>query len=215
MKKAVWILGVVVVALLVTGGIYGLQAKRSGRPVAIASILKSHITVPSGTALAMRLQTTISTKTANVGDRFQATVTAPVRVNGRVAIPTGAEVSGHVVVAEQPGKAGGRGQLQLAYDHLRFDGDSYALGSRSQVYLSRSGTKKDVEMIGGGAVAGGVVGGILGGGSGAVKGAVVGGAAGTGAALLTRGPQLEMESGTPLRTHLVRSMRVQATKQTV
>lgn len=213
MKKTVWILAFVVAGLLAAGGVYTLQAKHSGRPVGIARLLDTRITVPQGTALALRLQTALSTKTAHVGDRFHATVTTPVSVNGRLAIPVGAEVLGHVMLSGQPGKASGRGQLQLSYDRLRFAGHSYALGSRSHVYLSKSGTTKDVAMIGGGAVAGGVVGGILGGAGGAAKGAVVGGAAGTGASLLTRGPQLQLESGMALLTHLVGSMRVYRLRQ--
>ena len=129
----------------------------------------------------MRLHTTISTKTAQVGDRFQADVSAPVHVSGVLAIPEGSRVSGHVILAKQPGKASGRGELQLAYDEIGFDGRSYQLNTRSQVYTSKSGTTKDVALIGGGAVAGGVVGGVAGGKNDIAKGAAIGGAAGTAA----------------------------------
>jgi hypothetical protein len=161
----------------------------------------------------MRLQSTISTKTAQVGDRFQASVTSPVHVNGRVAIPEGSNISGHVIMAKQPGKASGRGELQFAYDQIAFDGRSYAMNANSQVYTSNSGTKKDVALIGGGAVAGGVIGAVLGGKGDIAKGAVVGGAAGTGASLLTRGPQLVLEQGTILQTQLDQSLSVRTTKQ--
>jgi hypothetical protein len=163
----------------------------------------------------MSLQSTISTKTAQVGDRFQAQITSPVHVNGQLAIPQGSQVSGHVILAKQPGKASGRGELQLAYDQIGFDGHTYNLNTQSQVYTSASGTKKDVALIGGGAVAGGVVGGVLGGKDDIAKGAVIGGAAGTGASLLTRGPQLVLEQGTALQTHLDQSMSVRRTKQSV
>jgi hypothetical protein len=120
-----------------------------------------------------------------------------------------------VILAEQPGKASGRGQLQLAYDQVSFDGRSYDLGSRSRVYQSKSGTKKDVALIGGGAVAGGILGGVLGGGAGVAKGAVIGGAAGTGASLLTRGPQLELGRGMALQILLGQSVSVRAPKPVV
>jgi len=134
-----------------------------------------------------------------------------VSVGGRIAIPEGATVAGHVILAQQPGKASGRGQMQLAYDKLTFGGHSYTLGMRSQVYESKSGTKKDVELIGCGAVAGGVVGAILGGKGSVGKGAAVGAATGTGAALMTRGPQLELGAGTVLNANLDEALRVRGT----
>jgi len=217
MKKQVWIIAAIVLALIGVGTIYAMQSKSTAvnDPVASGSSApsSSNIVVPQGTALAMRLQSTISTKTAQVGDRFQAETTSPVHVNGSLAIPQGSQVSGHVILAKQPGKASGRGELQLAYDRIGFDGRSYIMNTQSQVYTSKSGTKKDVALIGGGAVAGGVVGGILGGKGDIAKGAVIGGAAGTGASLLTRGPQLVLEQGTVLQTHLDQSMSVRRTKQ--
>jgi hypothetical protein len=130
-------------------------------------------------------------------------------VEGAVAIPAGAQVEGHVILAEQPGKSSGRGHLQLQYDEVAFGGHRYELDTRSRVYTSASGSKKDAALIGGGAVAGGVLGGILGGSAGsAVKGAVVGGAAGTGASLLTRGPQLTLEAGRVLTMSLDHDVRV-------
>jgi len=219
MKKEVWIIVAVLTVLIGAGTIYAMQDKDSPAvsPTASGSSAKnpgsSNILIPHGTALAMRLQSTISTKTAKIGDRFQAETTSPVHVNGLLAIPEGSRVSGHVILARQPGKASGKGELQLAYDEIGFDGRSYALNTQSQVYTSKSGTTKDVALIGGGAVAGGVVGGVLGGKDDIAKGAVIGGAAGTGASLLMRGPQLELEQGMLLQTRIDESMSVRRTKQ--
>ena len=155
------------------------------------------------------LQTSLSTKSTNEGDRFSARVAQPVLVAGKIVIPEGAAVHGHVVLAEQPGKASGRGRLQLAYDQVEFDGHGYDLDTRSQVYESRSGRGKDAALIGGGAVLGGVLGGIVGGSAkDAGKGAVIGAAAGTGASLATRGPQLELGAGSTLRFTLDRDVSV-------
>ncbi len=167
------------------------------------------LTLPAGTAMAMTLQTTLSTKTAEVGDRFTARVSEPVTVAGRTAIPEGAVVEGHVALTEQPGKASGRGKMQLSYDTVRFAGRSYEIDSVSRLYLSDSGTGKDAAMIGGGAVAGAVAGKIIGGDSkDAGKGEAVGAVAGTAASLLTRGPQLKLEAGTPLVVSLDRAVTV-------
>jgi hypothetical protein len=207
-KTTPWIAGGVAVALITAGTIYAMQA--DDRPVdasfpmsknetsSTKSTTSARITVPQGTAFSVSLGTGLSTKTAVVGDGFSGTLASPVSVDGRVAIPAGAAISGHVVMTEQPGKASGRGQMQLSYDKVTFGGHSYDMGTTSQVYESKSGTKKDVALIGGGAVAGGVVGGVLGGKGDIGKGAAVGAGAGTAASLLTRGPQLTIEQGTVL-----------------
>jgi hypothetical protein len=212
MSKTPWILGGVAVALIAAGTIYAMQSGdkpvdanfQTGKAAAVAS--DSRVTVPQGTMFAVSLQTGMSTKTTRVGDQFQGSIASPVSVNGRVAIPSGAAVSGHVILAEQPGKASGRGQLQLSYDKVTFGGHSYDLATNSEVYQSKSGTKKDVALIGGGAVAGGIVGAVVGGE--VAKGAAVGAAAGTGASLLTRGPQLTIERGTVLNASLDQSLSV-------
>lgn len=163
----------------------------------------STVTLPAGTAISMVLQTSLTTKTAAVGDRFTARVSSPVVVASRTIIPAGAIVSGHVALTEQPGKASGRGHMQLSYDTVRFGGRTYEMSSVSRVYESGSGRGKDAAIIGGGAVAGGVVGAIVGGSAGdAGKGAAAGAVAGTAASLLTRGPQLQLDEGTALEVTL-------------
>jgi len=223
MNKTVAIVAAVALAVVGVGTIYAMKSKdatvasttESGTRTSRVSPApgSSNVVVPQGTQLAMRLQSTISTKTAQVGDRFEAETSAPVHVNDRLAIPQGSKVSGHVILAKQPGKASGRGELQLSYDRIAFDGRSYDMNSNSQVYTSKSGTTKDVALIGGGAVAGGVVGGVLGGKNDIGKGAVIGGAAGTGASLLTRGPQLVLDQGTVLETQLDQALSVRKTRQ--
>jgi len=200
-------------ALVAAVAVYALQNQNptvDGEPGAPALALGApKVEVPAGTPVSVVLQTSLTTKSTNAGDRFSARVAQPVLVAGKVAIPEGASVHGHVVLAEQPGKASGRGRLQLAYDRIEFDGRGYDLDSRSQVYESKSGTGKDAALIGGGAVAGGVLGAIVGGSAkDAGKGAVIGAAAGTGASLATRGPQLELGAGSTLRFTLDKGVSV-------
>jgi hypothetical protein len=216
MNRNVWIPVVVVAAILGAVSVFALNNPQKVESMKddLASVGSPFSTfrtleVPAGTPISLRLGTTLSTKTSNVGDRFSATVTSPVRVQGDVAIPAGAQVAGHVALAKEPGKSSGRGQLQLAYETVSFEGRNYSLGSRSQVYLSKSGTKKDAAMIGGGVVGGAILGRVLGNSTGdAAKGAVVGGAAGTAASLMTRGPQLTLERGTALSFTLDRNVAV-------
>src|SRR5689334_16494478 len=103
MNKNVLVISAVALAILGVGTIYAMKSKNVA-PVATTETgnTASHVTssspdivVPQGTALAMRLQSTISTKTAQVGDRFQAEVSSPVHVNDHLAIPQGSKVTGH------------------------------------------------------------------------------------------------------------------------
>ena len=213
MNKTPWIIGGVAVALIAAGTIYAMQPKDTAPDAAnpgtkaATTAMDSRIVVPQGTAFSVSLGTTLATKTSRVGDSFEATMSSPVSVDGHVAIPAGARVAGHLAVAEQPGKASGRGQLQLSYDNVSFGGHSYDLGTLSQVYESKSGTGKDVALIAGGTAAGAVVGAIAGSGH-AVEGAAIGAGAGTAASLATRGPQLTIERGTVLNASLDQSVRV-------
>jgi acetyltransferase-like isoleucine patch superfamily enzyme len=213
MNRQTWVPVAVGLALVAAVSVYALQ----NQGPAVDGVTRGtgllpgtrEIEVPAGTPVSVVLQTSLTTKSTNAGDRFSARVAQPVLVGGKIAIPEGAAIHGHVVLAEQPGKASGRGRLQLAYDRIAFAGHEYDLDTRSQVYESRSGRGKDAALIGGGAVVGGVVGGILGGSAGdAGKGALLGAAAGTGASLATRGPQLEIGAGSMLRFTLDRDVSV-------
>jgi hypothetical protein len=163
-------------------------------------------TLAVGTVLNMTLDTELTTKTAVAGDRFVATLSEPILVGNRVAVPAGAVVHGHVASSQQPGKLSGRGMMVLAFDELEFEGRRYNVTSVGDSIWGGSGAGKDAAMVGGGAAAGAVLGKVLGGS--AAKGAVIGGAAGVATSLLTRGPQLEMKAGTPINVELEQTVTV-------
>jgi len=54
------------------------------------------LVVPADTVIAVVLDQTISSKTSKSGDKFTATVEAPVETEGKVAIPKGARAEGVV-----------------------------------------------------------------------------------------------------------------------
>src|SRR5881227_571882 len=53
-------------------------------------------TLPPDTVISVQMNGTLSSRTARVGDKFTATVTVPVYVNGRTVIPAGSIVEGRV-----------------------------------------------------------------------------------------------------------------------
>jgi hypothetical protein len=88
------------------------------------------------------LQVSLDTDASEAGDRFSARVAAPVVVNGRVAVPAGAFLHGHVVLSDPLSRDGHRGRLILAYDQLEFGGHAYGLAARG-VYGARKGNDLD------------------------------------------------------------------------
>ncbi len=172
-------------------------------------------TVLAGTTIQATLDTPLSTKTSQVGDRFTATVAVPVNdTNGQVAIPVGTKINGQVANSE-PGKAvavlRGKGRLDLQFiDMTMPNGVSaplaaslksvHANGSTKQadqeggVQSSTSGktTAKDVGIGAGiGTVAGLIFGSAL-------KGLAIGAIAGGGYVLATKGKDVELPANTGL-----------------
>ena len=95
------------------------------------------VTLPQGTPLTVRLNNELGTKHSRVGDAFTAVVAQSVTADGRTAIPAGSTVNGRVILSEQPGKASGRGRLQLQFNTVSVNGRSYDLGSRSAIFESK------------------------------------------------------------------------------
>lgn len=51
-------------------------------------------TLPPDTIINMRMNQTLSSRTSHVGDKFTATVSDPVSINGREVIPAGTIIEG-------------------------------------------------------------------------------------------------------------------------
>src|SRR6185437_7919963 len=74
------------------------------------------VTVPSGTAIVVRLIDTIDSATAQAGDKFHATLDAPIAIDSDVVVPAHYDVEGHVVNAQASGKFAGQAMLVLQLD---------------------------------------------------------------------------------------------------
>ena len=62
--------------------------------ILIASFAWAQTALPTGTAVKMKLETTLATFSSKAGDPFSARVTEPVVVDGKTVIPVGATVEG-------------------------------------------------------------------------------------------------------------------------
>ena len=69
--------------------------------------------VPAGTALMVRLDTTLATFSNKAGDPFRAKLTQPVVINGSTLIPMGAIVEGRVTKVSEPRRISGKPSIGL------------------------------------------------------------------------------------------------------
>ena len=166
------------------------------------------VIVPQGTAIPLELETPLSSETTQVEAPVRARVRQAVIVDGIVAIPAGATLSGVVTRVERAGRVQGRAQLAFVFNRLEAGNVGEDVNAAPAAYVAESTKGEDAAKIGVGAVGGAIVGGILGGGSGAARGAVIGGAAGTGVVLATRGNEVTLEKGTILATSLASPLTV-------
>jgi hypothetical protein len=155
--------------------------------------------VPVGTELDVRLQTALSSNTAQVEDRFEATTMVDLRDGSRLLIPAGSILRGVVSSVSEAGRIERQGKLTLAFDQITINGRSYPLRATVLQALESEGIRGESGRIGAGAGVGAIIGGILGGFKGAITGILIG-AGGTIAA--TEGTDVELPVGTVLRVRV-------------
>jgi hypothetical protein len=155
--------------------------------------------VAAGQELDVRLQSSLSSETATVEQRFEATTAVDLMQNGRVLIPAGSIVRGVVSGVRPAGRIERAGSLTLSFDQIVVRGRQYPIrGTATQVFES-GGIREEVGTAGVGAGAGAVIGGILGGVQGAVLGAVIGAG---GAIAATDGKDISLPAGSVVRIRL-------------
>jgi hypothetical protein len=161
--------------------------------------------VPYGTELDVRLDRALSSDTAQVEDRFEATTVVDLREDGRVLIPAGSRVRGVVTEVRNAGRLERKGELQLSFDQITVSGRNYPIRATVTEALESGGYREDAEKIGTGAAVGAILGGILGGVRGAITGILIGGG---GVVAATEGQDVELPAGSILRVRLDQDLDV-------
>lgn len=193
-----------------------IRKKTTVRKTVVRPTVKLY-TVSTGTTFRVRMNNSISSKTARVGDTFTTTVTEPVYSStGVVVIPTGSTVTGRVDSVTPAKKGGNPGQIGVRFTSVRLPTGSSRAINGSLTDLDSKSAKSDNEsiasgdkmknrkiiFIGGGGAGGAVLGAAIGGG----KGALIGGLLGAGAGLLgekfTKGEEAQVKSGTEFGIYL-------------
>lgn len=161
--------------------------------------------IPNGTQLTARLNSNLSTRASQSGDRFSMTVTSPYQYNGAI-------IEGHIENASSSGRLSGRANVTMIFDSVRMpNGQSYQFAglvnsvralNGDTVTVNNEGTIRDTNQTtktatraGIGAVLGAIIGAVAGGGEGAAIGATVGAGAGAGSVLIQGRDNIELAQG--------------------
>lgn len=175
--------------------------------------------VPAGTALMVRLDTTLATFSNKAGDQFRGSITQPVVINGQTVIPVGSTIEGRVTKVSESRRISGRPTIGILPEAVILPtGERYYLdatltdtsirgsdvNSEGQFKGSTHDRKDTIEQ-GGGTAGGMLIGGLAGGPVGVLVGGAIGAGATTGhwlskhrSATLPSGTQLTLELNRPL-----------------
>lgn len=175
--------------------------------------------VPAGTALMVRLDTTLATFSNRVGDPFQGKITQPVVLNGKTLIPAGATIEGRVTKVSEPRRISGKPTIGLLPEAVTLPtGERYYLDAtlidtnipgtdvnQEGQFKGTGHDRRDTIETGGGAAGGMLIGGLIGGGPGVLIGGAVGATSTTvhwlakhRSATLPAGTELTLELNRPL-----------------
>jgi len=176
--------------------------------------------VPAGTALMVKLETTLATFSNKAGDPFRGTLTQAVVLDGKAVIPAGAVVEGRVTKVAEPRRIAGKPTIGILPEALILPtGERLFLdatlvdtnvGNGTDVnqegeFKGSGHDRRDQIETGGGTAGGMLIGGLIGGPPGILIGGVVG-AGSTGAYWLSKHRSAVLRAGTELTLELNRPL---------
>ncbi len=122
----------------------------------------ANLVIPKGIALHVRLDEAVNTRRNRAGDQFHASLAEPLVLNGKMLLPRGTPITGHVTESQASGRLEGRAELALTLDSFRLEGKDYRVRTGSIDRVSASHKKRNIALIGGGSGLGAVIGAIAG-----------------------------------------------------
>jgi hypothetical protein len=196
--------------------------------VLIASFAGAQTALPTGTAVKMKLETTLATFSSKAGDPFSARVTEPVVIDGKTVIPIGTTVEGRVTKTNAPRRIAGKPTIAIFPENMVLpNGDRFMLNATLVDTNAHHGTDvnaegqfkgaghdgKDVTEVGMATGGGMLIGGLADGG----KGLLIGGAVGATVTVthwLGKHRSATLPAGTELVMELNRPMTMTTTTTT-
>ena len=186
---------------------------------AAMAVAQASAPVPAGTALMVKLETTLATFSNKAGDPFQGRLAQAVVLDGKTVIPAGAVVEGRVTKVDEPRRISGKPTIgilpealvlptgeRLFLDATLVDTDIRGTDVNQEGEFKGFGHDRRDQMEAGGGTAGGMlIGGLIGGPPGILIGGVVG-AGSTGAHWLSKHRSATLPAGTTLTLELNRPL---------
>jgi hypothetical protein len=166
------------------------------------------IIVKAGKEIVITADQSVSSKTSNSGDHFEASLAEPVVVGDKVVIPKGAKATGTVTEAKSAGKFKGNAAITVTLSSVRVNGQQYELRTTEVTESGKGRGKRTAEGAGGGAVVGALIGALAGGGKGAAIGAGAGAGAGVAGTALTGNRDITIAPETRLTFQLQEPLEV-------
>ena len=159
----------------------------------------SHLTIPAGKFINVRVDQPLSSDRNQQGDYFSATLMDPIVVDGIVVAQRGQRVSGRVVEVDKGGRVSGVARLGLQITELTaVDGQQLPVETQFISRNAPSTVGRDAGVVAGTTALGAAIGAAAGWGTGAAIGAGAGAAAGAGVQAATKGERVKIPSETRL-----------------
>ena len=152
--------------------------------------------IPSGTEVDVRLVTPLTSDTAQVEDRVEATTMVDLYNGNDMIVPAGSVMTGWVTSVDRASRTDRKGTLTVEFNRVRINNRNYDTKAYVTQALESDGIKGEAGRIGAGSAVGAIIGGILGGVKGAVAGILIGGG---GVIAATEGKDVHLPEGTVLR----------------
>lgn len=188
--------------------------------LAAVAAAQTNAPVPAGTALMVKLETTLATFSNKAGDPFHGRLTQDVVLNGTTVIPAGATVEGRVTKVAEPRRIAGKPTIGIlpealilpTGERLFLDATLVDTNAGGGTDVNQEGEfkgsghdRRDELETGGGAAGGMLIGGLVGGPVGVLVGGVIG-AGSTGAHYLSKHRSATLPAGTTLTIELNRPL---------
>jgi hypothetical protein len=184
-----------------------------------AMAMAQNAPVPAGTALMVRLDTTLATFSNKPGDPFQGQLSQPVLINGKEVLPSGTRVEGRVTKVAEPRRISGKPTIGILPEALILPGGERLFLDATLVDTNIQGTdvnqegefkgfghdRRDQLEAGGGTAGGMLIGGLVGGPVGVVVGGAIG-AGSTGVHWLSKHRSATLPAGTILTLEINRPL---------
>jgi hypothetical protein len=169
------------------------------RPRASTSTSRTGGGIPTGQEIDVRIQTELTSDTAQVEDQFEATTVVDLLEGDRVLIPAGSVMRGVVTSVNRASRTDRKGTLTVLFNQVTVRGKNYPMRGTVTEAIESEGIRGEATRIGAGSAVGAIIGGIIGGVRGALLGVLIGGG---GTMVATEGKDVTLPAGTILRVRM-------------